>query len=546
MRKNEAGRNGGFGILFKQYGIGWPGNPLFGGIRGFFGSTKGSRGISMGMTDRCIRTTAALLLLCGAGFASMSVQASVEELIKSRKYNPGGLGVVVKDLDLDSVVVAVNPDMPMNPASVQKLVTGAAALELLGPSYVHATRVYTDGEFRPDSGIITGNLYVRGTGEPGINAEKMWLIVQHLRHRGVRRVTGDLVIDNYFFDEVGVGPGFSEEESRSYQSLISALPVNYSSVAVHHRPGAAPGSPVYVDIFPKIEGIKVNATATTVDGARGRLDIGTSLNNGVTQVNVKGTMGTGEQPAYTYRRMWQTWEAFGGAFRAQCADNGLRIDGKTVRRRTPDTLVTNGAFYTYGGDPVTQFIQHMFKWSSNFVAETLFKTMGAVRQGEPGTWPKGAAVVSGWWESRGLPGKPQIINGSGMGGEKASRGQAEDSTGRQLRNENLISPRQIVELLTHVSKQKNYFPDFVSALPVSGVDGTLKSRFQRSKLKGLVRAKTGTLNSVKVSSLAGYMFVDGKTYAFAVFCRNVGPNQFDNWIMQEQILETVAKTGEWK
>jgi len=498
----------------------------------------------MKMLYRFIRMTAALLLLFSAGFASM--QTDVEELIKSRKYNPSGIGVVVKDLALDSVVVAVNADARMNPASVQKLVTGAAAFELMGPNHVFATRVFTSGEFRADSGIVDGDLYIRGTGEPGINAEKMWLIVQHLRHRGINRVTGDLVIDNYFFDEVGVGPGFSEEESRAYQSLISALPVNYSSIAVHHRPGSAPGSPVIVEMFPKVEGFKLTSTATTVEGARGRVDVSTSLVKGVTQITVKGTMGVDEQPGYTYRRMWQTWESFGGAFRAQCIDNGLRIDGKTVRRRTPDTLMTKGPFYTYGGEPVTEFVQHMFKWSSNFIAEMLFKAMGAFKRGDPGTWPKGTEVVSDWWESRGLPGRPQIINGSGMGGEVSSLGQSRDSAGAQLRNDNLITPRQIVDLLTYVSKQKRYFPDYLAALPSAGVDGTLKSRFQRSKLKGIVRAKTGTLNSVRVSSLAGYILLDDKTYAFAIFCKNVGPNQFDNWNMQEQILETVARTGEWK
>jgi D-alanyl-D-alanine carboxypeptidase/D-alanyl-D-alanine-endopeptidase (penicillin-binding protein 4) len=473
------------------------------------------------------------------------MQAAVEGLIKSRKYNAAGLGVVVKDITADSVVVAINPDMPMNPASVQKLITGAAALELLGPTYSFATRVYADGVFQADSGIIDGNLYIKGAGEPGINPEKLWLVVQHLRHRGVRRITGNIVIDDYFFDEVAVGPGFSEEESRSYQSLISALPVSYSSVAIHHRPGQYVGSPVYVDVFPRIEGVKVNATAVTVAGAKGRIDVSTSLQNGVTQVNVRGTMGIEEPPGYAYRRMWQSWESFGGAFRALCADNGIKIAGKAARQRVPDSLIAKTPFYMYGGDPLTEFVKHMFKWSSNFIAEMLFKTMGAEKLGEPGTWPKGAAAVSAWWEYRGLPGKPQIINGSGMGGERASRGTDEDPSGVPARNENKVSPEQIVELLSYVSRQKSYYPDYVAALSVSGVDGTLRSRFQRSRLRGLVRAKTGTLNSVKVSTLAGYMFLDGKTYAFAVFCKNVGPNQYDNWIMQEQILETVARNTEW-
>jgi len=475
-----------------------------------------------------------------------SLQAAVDGLIKARRYNAAGLGVVVKDLTNDSVVVAVNPDMPMNPASVQKLVTGAAAFELLGPTYTFATKIYTDGAFQADSGIIDGNLYIRGAGEPGINPEKLWLIVQHLRHRGVRRITGNIVIDDYFFDEVAVGPGFSEEESRSYQSLISALPVSYSSVAVHHRPGHHAGSPVIVDIFPKIEGIKINSTATTVSGAKGHIEVSTSFQNGVTQVNVRGSMGVDEPPGYAYRRLWQSWESFGGAFRALCADNGIKIAGKTVRQRVPDSLTAKAPFYLYGGDPLTEFVKHMFKWSSNFIAEMLFKTMGAEKMGDPGTWPKGAATVSGWWEYRGLPGKPQIINGSGMSGERSTpRGGGDDTSGVPMKNENKISPAQIVELLAYVSRQKSYYPDYTAALSSAGVDGTLRSRFQRSKLKGLIRAKTGTLNSVKVSTLAGYMFLDDRTYAFAVFCRNVGPNQYDNWIMQEQILEAVARNAEW-
>jgi PBP4 family serine-type D-alanyl-D-alanine carboxypeptidase len=523
---------------------------------------------------------AALIALCCPVFAG-SMQTSVEELLKARKYDRGGMGVVVRDLRDDSIVVSVNADVPMNPASVQKLITGAAAFELLGPTYTFNTRIYTDGTFQADSGVINGNLYVKGGGNPGLNAEKLWLLVQHLRHRGIRRVTGGLFVDNTFFDDVSLGPGFSEEESRSYQALISALPVNYSSVAVHHRPGQSAGSPVHVDIFPKIEGFKVNSTATTIEHGRPQLDVSTSLNNGVTQINLRGTMKTDEQPAYTYRRMWTTWEAFGGAFRAQCADNGIRIEGKTAMRRVPDTLAVKGVFYTFGGEPLTEFTRHMLKWSSNFIAEMLFKTIGAVRLEEPGTWPKGAKAVTEWWGSRGLPGTPHVINGSGMGGESsilkrsAKARQEPASLDHQTldttelgaivaagadneaaaaapvsgtRIENLVSAGQMVELLTYVSKQKSYFPDFLASLPVSGVDGTLSSRFKRSKLKGIVRAKTGTINSIKVSTLAGYMLLDDRTYAFAVFCKNVGPNQYDNWIMQEQILETVAKTvdGGWK
>ena len=463
-----------------------------------------------------------LLAYCGACFASM--QQSVTELLKSRRYDSGGVGIVIKNLKNDSIVVSINPDTLLNPASVAKLVTSAAALELLGPDFVHATNVYIDGKFNSDSGIVNGNLYIKGFGDPGFSAERIWLFVQYLRHRGIKTVKGNLIIDDFYYDSVSVGPGFSEDSgSRAYQSLISALPVAFSSVGIHKRPGQDAGSPVHVDMFPKIEGVRISSSAKTVDGSRGRLDVSTSLFAGTTQILVKGSMAVNEKPRYTYRRVWQTWETFGGAFRAQCEQSGLHIEGKTIRAKVPDYLIAKGAFYTFESEPMPVFINHMLKWSSNFASEMLFKTMGARQQGVPGTWPKGVSVVSNWWEKSGLPGKPEIGNGSGMG------------------DVNRISAAQVTELLSHVSKQKTYYHDFVSALPSAGVDGTLKTRFHRSKLRGVVRAKTGTLNSLRVTTLAGYMFLDDTTYAFAIILNSAGAGQFDNWVIQEEILGVVAR-----
>jgi len=460
-------------------------------------------------------------------FASM--QQGVSDLLKARKYE-GGIGIVVKDLGKDSVVVSINPDTLLNPASVAKLVTGAAALELLGPGYVHFTRVYIDGEFNSDLGTVDGNLYIKGFGDPGFGPERIWLFVQHLRHMGIKTVKGDLILDDFYYDTVSVGPGFSAEDgSRAYQSIINALPVSFSAVAIHKRPGQEVGSPVHVDMFPKIEGVKISSSAATVGGSRGRLDVSTSLTSGTTQILVRGGMAVGEKPRYTYRKVWQTWETFGGAFIAQCKESGLHIEGRTIRRRVPDSLTAKPPFYTFESEPMHTFINHIFKWSSNFVSEMLLKTMAAERMGAPGTWPKGVTVMSNWWEKQGLPDELQLGNGSGMG--DVSR----------------VSAAQITELLSYVHKQ-TYSHDYIAALPSAGIDGTLKTRFNRSRLAGKVRAKTGTLNSLKVTTLAGYMFVDDKAYAFTIFFNNAGAGQFDNWVMQEEILELVAKreTDIWR
>jgi D-alanyl-D-alanine carboxypeptidase/D-alanyl-D-alanine-endopeptidase (penicillin-binding protein 4) len=168
----------------------------------------------------------------------------------------------------------------------------------------------------------------------------------------------------------------------------------------------------------------------------------------------------------------------------------------------------------------------MFKYSSNFVAELIFKTLSARRDTVQGSWPRSSAIVMDWWKSRGLPGMPVIKNGSGMG------------------NTNRISAAQVVALLEYVWRRNDYYPEYISALSIGGIDGTIKSRFLKSPLKGLVRAKTGTLNNYGISTLAGYLLLDSGPYAFALFCSMTGKTQFEDWTLQEKILETAAESVE--
>jgi D-alanyl-D-alanine carboxypeptidase/D-alanyl-D-alanine-endopeptidase (penicillin-binding protein 4) len=164
----------------------------------------------------------------------------------------------------------------------------------------------------------------------------------------------------------------------------------------------------------------------------------------------------------------------------------------------------------------------MFKFSSNFAAEMLFKALSARRDSVPGSWDRSAKVTAVWWKERGLPGTPIIKNGSGMG------------------NTNRISPAQTVALLSYVWKQKAWCPEYISALSAGGIDGTLKSRFVKPGLKGLVRGKTGTLNAYGISTLAGYLLPQGRApCAFAIFCIKTGRSQFDDWVVQEKIIEKV-------
>jgi len=450
--------------------------------------------------------------------AASSLQSAVEKTLKSKGYEGGGIGIAVVDIERDSLLVGINSDSLFIPASVSKLITGALALDILGSNYQFSTKVYTSGQLDYDSGTLQGNLYIKGQGDPGFTAERLWLLVQHLYHKGIRKIKGDLVLDVTFFDSVTVGPGFTNEgSSRAYAPLICPLSASFNTVAIHHRSGTKAGSPVHVDIFPRIKGIAIKTDAKTVTGKSSGIKVVTEPLKKSTQVVVQGSMKVGDKPRYTYRKVWQTWETFGNAVEALFDEIGISHEGKIVSGVSPNTK----PFYEFKSQPLSHYIDFLFKYSSNFAAEMIFKTIAASKNNAPGSWKHGSKIVDTWWKKHSLPGTPIIKNGSGMG------------------SANRISPTQTSALLSYVWKQKSYLPEYLSSLSISGVDGTLSSRFRNSKLKGIVRAKTGTLNSIRVSSLAGYVLLPGRTLAFTVYCNKIGKGQYDNWQIQEQILETV-------
>jgi D-alanyl-D-alanine carboxypeptidase/D-alanyl-D-alanine-endopeptidase (penicillin-binding protein 4) len=467
------------------------------------------------------------LLLLVQGYAIMAsgapLQGRVDDLLAAERCNRAEIGVVIQDLATDSTIVAVNADKPFVPASVIKLVTAAAAFELLGAQYTSNTDVFLDGKFNRDSGVLDGNLYVYGRGDPGFDAERMWLFVQHLRHQGIRKITRDLVLDDSYFDTLVTGPGFvADHSSRAYEAPTAALSASFNSVAVHVAPAGSVGAPVQVQTFPAISGVTVQSSAkTTNPGSPSTVQVETRKINGKTAVVVSGGMDINEKPRYIYRRVFQTWENFGWVLQGLFAESGIEFAGAVRHGKLPASLRAAGPLYSFESRPLSEYVSHMFKYSSNFAAEMVFKSIAAQTDSLPATWEKGAAAVTSWWAAQGLPGKPVIVNGSGMG------------------NVNRFTSQQITALLRHVWKKRTYTPEFVSALSIAGEDGTVERRFRNSPFKGVIRAKTGTLNDYGVSNLAGYAFLPDRTVAFSIMVNSPGRGQYASWQLQERILEAV-------
>ncbi len=156
------------------------------------------------MKGRIISLLLMIVTVRGSFVEAGNIQKKMDEFLISKKYTGNGLGIVIKDVEKDSCLVKVNADEMYNPASVSKLVTAAAAFELLGSDFNFSTNIYIDGKFDRDSGVVNGNVYIRGGADPGFTAERLWLMVQQLYHNGLRKINGNLILDDTYFDTVSI------------------------------------------------------------------------------------------------------------------------------------------------------------------------------------------------------------------------------------------------------------------------------------------------------------------------------------------------------
>lgn len=447
--------------------------------------------------------------------------AVFKEVIKQSGYSLDNMSFTLSEADANSNLVSINGDSMLNPASVMKLITGTAGMDILGPQYTFKTSVYSKEKFNPDKRKVS-SLYIKGGGDPGYTAERLWLFVMHLKHQGIDTITEDIIIDDSFFDEKSHGPGFGEDNStRAYEAPAAATSANFNTIAIHIAPGGKINSPIHVTPFPELSGVKIINTAKTVKKGQGQgVNVHTKRLNGTTAITLHGTMGIEEEPRYRYRKIWETYKYFGWVLESLFLKTDIKFSGKIIRSTIPDSIIENNLIYEFQSEPLHKVVNSMFKYSSNFAAEMLFKTIAAEKDGIPGTWPKGCKVLKNWWKEQNIySSAPQFSNGSGMGGG------------------NRVSSNQIVALLKYSINQKDYFPEYLRALSIAGVDGTVETRFEKSPLKKIMRVKTGTLNSRGVSNLAGYIFLPKKTLIFSILINDKSNSQWSHWMLQQKLTE---------
>lgn len=438
---------------------------------------------------RILWTLALLTALIGGETAAISKSQS--PLFQNR--NNVRQTVIFKRIADGKVLYQKSPDTLLIPASVTKLLTSGASLHHLGPFYSFKTRLYYTGTRKHHA--INGDLIIVGSGDPLLINEKLWQMAADLRHLGIRTFTGNIVIDNSLFD------GHSRDASRlggkrhsihAYDAPLSAFGINFNTYTVALAPGPKIGALglVAIDPYP-LKGLQLENQLRTSRANRSgasRVSRYTS-GDGKTRLVVTGMIPQQGQLKKVYRSVGDATHSAGEQIRAF-----LNAEGIVVQGQVKSGLKPPGAkiLHTIEGYPLKKIIESLNKYSNNYVADVLVKRLALEGAGDRGNLANGLEVIRSFMNKNvGVKTPFTVENGSG------------------LSPQNRLSADQLVQLLTYMEERFDLFPEFLHSLPAGGFDGTLEDRFQSAKLsnlRGIVRAKTGTLTSpVTVASLAGYL-----------------------------------------
>lgn len=468
-------------------------------------------------------SVSSITLLLALGFSS---PLSVEELnreitqVLDRIAHPSSqISFKAVRLSTGTSITEHNTEELLIPASLQKLFTTAAALHALGTDHVFKLDLYATP---PVEGTIQDGLTIRSDGDPWLIPERVWYIAQRLKHMGVRRINGDIIVDGTAFDGPHFAAGMEQDESSSsYMAPAGALSVGFNSVLVHVHPAPKLGLPAAVVVEPRSSEIVVRSKATTEAHSRSRIQVDVQeRSDGKNVVEVTGQIPIGSKPLGYWRRITQPDRHAGAVFIGILEEVGIEVNGIVQRGKAPQEVEPLASFDSPDLLELATKVNH---YSNNFMAEQLVRALGASITEGSGNWTSGREAMLNFTKNF----LPADVNAPIFGNASG------------LHDVNKVSTSQTVELLDFMWKHPLRY-DYLSTLPVSGRSGTLASRFENSTAIGKVRAKTGTLSIA--SGLAGYAFpTNDEPIAFSFVVNYYQRGIKEITTAQEEIAELLTR-----
>ena len=424
------------------------------------------------MTFRLVSLLVAWLAVATSALGSLP--QPVRDALARHGVPESAVAAVVEPVTGGKRVVDHRASEPMNPASVTKLVTTYAGLELLGPAFTFDTDFLTTGTLA--DGVLTGNLHIRGGGDPKLTDERFWKIAHRLRARGLREIRGDVIVDRSRFAPAHHDPAqFDGQGRRAYNVGADALLLNFKTVAFRFAPD---GNGVRVTAEPDFPTIEIASRLKPAPGAcdswRNGLQYRITENGLLATAEFTGTYPTecGEkvfplsvfsQDAYAETMFRWVWNTTGGRFVGQVRAGPTPADATLLLR--------------HESEPLSLVIRDINKFSNNVMARQVFLTLSAERNAGPGDAKASERIVRDWMAAKGIDTTGVVLdNGSGLS-----------------RSERLTAGA--VTALLRASWSSAVMPELTASLSLMAVDGTFRRR--NAAAAGSAHLKGGTLTGVQ-------------------------------------------------
>lgn len=420
-----------------------------------------------------------------SALAQDALPPQVAQALNAARVPLAGIAISVQEAGASGPALRVNDAVPMNPASVMKLVTTYAALERLGGAYRWKTEAYLEGNLR--DGVLSGNLLLRGGGDPKLNLESFWILLRALRAKGLREIRGDLVLDRSRFERATGDPArFDGDPFRPYNVLPDALLVNYRSLRFLFQPVPGAGT-ARISVEPHPPALEVVNVL--------RLSEGPCPEGRAFRELLAPTFEPAKQRAI-----------FAGRFPASCGEKDLNVallepndhvggilrqlwaeTGGTWSGVARDGTVPAGAvpFHVHDSPSLAELVRDVNKLSNNVMARHLYLTLGMEASGAPASPEKSMAAVREWMRQKGLS-APELVMENGSGLSRSER----------------ISAASMAALLQSAWRS-SVMPEFMASLPVAATDGTMRRRLKGEGVSGQAHIKTGLLSDAR--AMAGYV-----------------------------------------
>ncbi len=431
------------------------------------------------------------------------LQKQLAEHVSQAKFSAAIWGLKIVSLDSGKTIFEHNPQKLFSPASNSKLYSVALALDHLGADYRIKTSLYTKAK-KSRWGTLKGDLVIYGRGDPTINArvhgddiyKALDPLAAALTNCGIKKISGDLVADESYFHGPPFGSGWAWDDMEYYYGAeISALTVNDNTLQLIVKPGEHPGAPCRLMLSPATTYLTLsNRTETVENGARRTIRLYRALNENVLYVSgrmpLDGHTYTDDATVHNPARMFVCF------FKEALARHGIKVRGKlrTVgsldRQANPANDIKMMEIGSMESLPLREIAREVMKPSQNLYTDLLLAHMGERLRGiEEG--------LEGTSEELGIRELDKFLGEAGV-----KTGDVLFEEGSGLSRNNLTTPNATIALLQFMNRHA-CASAYLEALPIAGVDGTLKNRMKGTPAAGNVRAKTGTLRWA--NSLSGHV-----------------------------------------